>query len=186
MEYSTRSAKDRQEEELQRGNAARDEEIIQLKRVVRELQEERVNAIEARPRHAEELSAAMAAELDVARDFLSTRDRLSGADVLAIVRDLNENIFQVAVELADEWGELERVTGGMDALTFRPRSPAFTQLVCNLDCAALTNLLQSSLCSQVVAITSSWGCSKELNILESVYQQLSASGELLVVDYGQA
>ena len=137
-------------------------------------------AITERLKQSEELSAARSAELSGTHAFLSTTDRLSEVEVLEVVRDLNENIFQVAVRLTDEWGKLEssRPTGRTDANpTFRNRPPVLTQLARNRDHTGLIFLLQSRLCSQVVAMTSGWSYHEELTVLESVYERLSASGE---------
>ena len=144
---------------------------------------EQNRAITERLKQSEELSAARSAELSGTHAFLSTTDRLSEVEVLEVVRDLNENIFQVAVRLTDEWGKLEssRPTGRTDAnLTFRHRPPVLTQLARNRDHTGLTFLLQSRLCSQVVAMTSGWSYYNDLTILESVYERLSASGECCI------
>lgn len=128
----------------------------------------------------EELLAARTNELSGTHAFLSTADRLSEVEVLAIVRDLNENIYQVAVQLTEEWEKFDPppATGREGvAPTSRPRVPALLQLVRNRDPASLTFLLQSWLCSQVVGMTSSWSHDGELALLESIYQRLSASGE---------
>ena len=50
---------------------------------------------------------ARTAGLSGAQTFLSTADRLSEVEALGIIRDLNENIFQLAVGLTDVWGKLE-------------------------------------------------------------------------------
>jgi len=137
-------------------------------------------AVEERLKQTEELLATRSAELSVAQAFLSTTDRLSEAEVLSIVRDMNENIYQIAVNLTEEWEKLEssQVIGPMDIDPASQSSvPALVQLVRNRDSTSLIFLLQSCLCSQVVNMTSGWGHHRELAILESVYQRLSASGE---------
>ena len=53
------------------------------------------------------LTEVRTAELSKAPALLSTEDHLSEVDVLSIVRDLNENIFQVAITLTGAWGKLE-------------------------------------------------------------------------------
>ena len=139
---------------------------------------------EERLKRAEKLLATRSAELSGAHAFLSATDRLSDVEVLGIVRDLNENIYQVAVNLTDEWEKLgsSQTTGRMDIDTpSRPRSPTLVQRVLSRNPAGLTFLLQSSLCSQVVKMTSSWGHHQELAILKSVYKRLSASGEYHIV-----
>jgi hypothetical protein len=105
--------------------------------------------------------------------------------VLGIVHDLNENIYQVAVNLTDEWEKLKpsQVTSRMDIDTVsRTRNSAFVQKVISRNPMGLTFLLQSCLCSQVAKVTSSWGHHQELAILESIYQRLSASGEHNIVN----
>ena len=104
-------------------------------------------AITERLKQSEELSAARSAELSGTHAILSTTDRLSEVEVLEVVRDLNENIFQVAVRLTDEWGKLESSwpTGRMDANpTFRRRPPVLTQLARNRDHTGLISLLGPS------------------------------------------
>ena len=144
-----------------------------------------IRATEERLKLTERLLETKAAELTGARAFLSTADRLSEVEVLDIVRDLNENIYQVAVNLTDEWEKMEssEITSRMDVdPTSRPRVPSPVQRVLNRDPTRLTFQLQSCLCSQVAKMTSSWGHHQELAILESVHQSLSASGEYHVVD----
>ena len=137
-------------------------------------------AMEERLERTEALLATRSVELAGAQAFLSTTDRLSEEEVLGIVRDLNENIYQIAVDLTEEWEKLEpsTTTTPMDVdSTSRPCAPAPIQLACNRDPVRLTFLLQSRLCSQVASITSSWGHQEELAVLDSVYESLSASGE---------
>ena len=128
----------------------------------------------------EELLAARSAELAGAHTFLSTKDRLSEAEVLSIVNDINENIFQVAVNLTEEWGKLKssQATGRMDFnLASRPHVPVLVQLALDREPTGLTPLLQSCLCYHATVMIPSWGYYQELDVLESVYQRLSASGE---------
>jgi len=137
---------------------------------------EHILVLKERLKQTEELSAARSAELSGTHAFLSTTDRLSEEEVLGVVRDLNENIFQVAALLTDQWGMLEssQATGCMDAdPTSRHHPSVLTQLVRDRDPESLTIMLQSRLCSQVASV-SSWGGHQEL---KSVYQRLSASGE---------
>jgi hypothetical protein len=88
-------------------------------------------------------------------DILIHDRSLSEAQVLSIVRHPNENLFQVAVNLVEEWERLESspVTGQMDAGF---RVPVLVRLTCNHDLTGLTFLLQSRLCSWVAGITSTW------------------------------
>jgi hypothetical protein len=145
----------------------------------------RVREMEERLKETEDLLATRSAELSGAQTFLSTTDRLSEVEVLSIVRDLNENIFQVAVNITEEWEKLDpaETTGRMDAdLNSGPRVPVLVRLARNCDPTGLTFLLQSRLCSRAVGMTSSWVHHKDLAILVSVYRRLSASGEHHSVD----
>ena len=180
----------REEEKLtkdceRKGNriATLEHEIGQMRHSYQEDAQRRtqqMRAVEERLKLTEELLATRSAELSGAHAFLSTTDRLSEVEVLSIVRDLNENIYQVAVHLTEEWEKLEssQATNQMDVdPTSQPRVPILVQLVRNRDPTGLTFLLQSYLCSQAAEMTSSWGRQQELAILESIYQRLSASGE---------
>jgi hypothetical protein len=141
---------------------------------------QRIQALEGRLKETEDLLATRSAELSGAQTFLSTTDRLSEVEVLSIVRDLNENIFQVAVNLTEEWEKLDppQATDQMDAdPTSGPRLPVLVRLTRNRDPTSLTFLLQSCLCYRVVRMTSSWDGYQELDALVSVYKRLSASGE---------
>ena len=135
------------------------------------------DAMEERFKEREELLEMRSVELTAAQEFLSTTDRLSEAEVLNIVGDLNENIYQVAVNLSEKWEKLEppQTTGttGIDPAS-RPPASILVQRVRNRDPRGLTFLLQSYLCSQTAEMTSGWGHHREL---ESVYQQLSVSSE---------
>ena len=136
-------------------------------------------AKEERLKQTQDLLETKSAELTGAQAFLSTSDGKSEEEVLGIVHDLNETIYQVAVDLTEEWEKFEssHTTSpmGVDP-TSRPCVSALVQLVRNRDPVGLTFLLQSSLCSKVVSMTSSWGY-QESAVLESIYQRLSASGE---------
>ena len=145
-----------------------------------QLQTQRLQATEERLKQTEELLATRTTELAGAQPFLSTTDRLSEAEVLSIVRDLNENIYQVAVNLTEEWEKFQ--SSQTTSLTnVDPGSladvPALTQLVRNRDPLCLTFLFQSSLCFNAAKITSRWAHHPDLTILRSVYQCLSGSGE---------
>ena len=147
-----------------------------------------IQAVEERLKETEGLLAARSEELSGTQTFLSTTDRLSEVEVLSIVRDLNENIYQVAVKLTEEWEKLEssKATGRMDVdPASKPDGPIIVQLVRNRDPMGLTLLLQSCLCYLVVGMTSSWGPHQELAELGSIYQRLSASGEHRFVNAGQ-
>jgi len=135
-------------------------------------------AMEERLKRTEELLATRPAELTGTQAFLPTTDHLLEAEVFGIVRDLNETIYQVAVDLTEEWEKLEslRATTMDFDPSPQPCAPVLVQLTRNRDSIGLTLLLQSCLCSQVVSMTSSWG-HQGLALLESIYQRLSISGE---------
>jgi len=131
-------------------------------------------------KQTEELLATRSAELTGAQAFLSTMDRLSEEDMFGIIRDLNKNVYQIAVDLTEEWEKLgsPHTTNPMDVdPASQPCAPALVQLTRNRDPMGLTFLLQSCLCSQVASMTSSWGHHQELAVLESIHQRLSASGK---------
>ena len=167
--------------------ARKDREIAWMRQSYKEdaqRQTQRIRVTEERLKQTEELLATRSAELSEAQAFLSTTDRLSEVEVLGIVRSLNENIYQVAVNLTEEWEKLESqpVTSRMDIdVTSRSRGPVLLQLARNRDPMGLTFLLQSCLCSMAVDMTSSW----ELDKLNSVYQGISGSGEHNAADPGQ-
>ena len=187
----------RGERDFLRGRCKRrDDRIAELKRDISKM---RVSSREAAEAHArqvqemrerskqkEELLEARSAELSGAQAFLSTADRLSEMEVVDIVRDLNEHIYQVAVSLTEGWEKLEpprRATGRMKPnLTSQTRVPVLVQLARKRDFTALTFLLQSCLCSLVVSMTSRWGHYRELEALRHVYQNVSASGEHHIID----
>ena len=136
--------------------------------------------MEERLKLTEELLAARSAELTGTQVFLSTTDRLSEAEMFGFVRDLNENIYQIAVDLTEEWEKLEspHAANPVDVDPASQRcAPVLVQLTRNRDPMGLTFLLQSCLCSQVVSMTSSWGYHRKLAVLKSIHQHLSASGE---------
>ncbi|KAF9648387.1 hypothetical protein BDM02DRAFT_3115417 [Thelephora ganbajun] len=161
------------------------ERIHDLYQKIVEEQIQRTRAVEQRLKQTEELLATRSAELSEARTFLSTTDRLSEVEVLGIVRDLNEIIFQIAVTLTEEWEKLEssQVAGRMDVDPIsRPHTPTLVQLARNRDLTGLTFLLQSTLCSQAAKMTSGWVHHPEFGILKSVYKNMSTSGERHIVD----
>ena len=150
-----------------------------------EEQGRQIRLLEKRLEQTEELLNARTEELSGTETFLSTRDHLSEEEVLEIVRDLNQNIYQVAVRLTEEWEKLDPppTTSQREVdPTSQNRVPALIQLVRNRNSTGLLFQLQSCLCSQVVSMTSSWGRHQELAVLESVYERLSASGKHRIVD----
>lgn len=126
-------------------------------------------------------------ELSRSQPFLLTTDSLSEAEVLDIVHNLNENIFQVAANLAEEWEKLQsRFCLSEICFDFILHSygHALAHRALHRDAAAITFLIQTCLCHLVGNITSSWRChqqgeSKESEMLASVYERLSASGKFI-------
>jgi len=190
-------------EKSEAGSEAEDERIEELEREIGKMRdsaesqakciretEGELKRTEEELKRTEEILAAGSAELSGKQTFLSTKDRLSEAEVLDIVRDLNQNIYQVAVKLTEEWEKLEqsRATSQKDANS-NPRYsrpvPALVRLVRNKDSGSLTFLIQSRLCYQASYITSSWKRQQGLDTLQSVYERLSASGEGCIVDVKQ-
>ena len=186
------------EEERLVGRCRRkDGHITKLERDIRHIhrsyQEEvqrrthQIQALEERLKKSEELSARRSAELSETRTFLSTTDGLSEAEVLSIVRDLNEHIYQVAVGLTEELENLEPLPAtsrmDVDPISRRAHTSAVARPASNQDLTGWTFRLQSYLCSQAVKMTSSWGRRREFAILEPVYQRLSTSGERHVVSH---
>jgi hypothetical protein len=183
----------REEEMLREKCKRRDEWIVGLEQEMWKVRDSyqgvveehlrRIRGLEEQLKETEEQLATRPTlpEPSGTQTFPSMTDRLSGVEVLSIVRDLNENIFQVAVNLTEEWERLDpaQVTDRADAGS---RVPVLVRLTRDRDPTGLTFLLQSCLCSRAVDITSSWGRYKELAVLVSVYQRLSTSGEHHVVD----
>lgn len=149
-----------------------------------EKRDQRIRAMAEQLARTEELLATRSAELAVAQSFLSTTDRLSEAEVLDIVRDLNENIFQVAANLTEEWEKLgssraSRFTIEQHDIDSFSQSygPVLIRQALDRDPAAVTLLVQTCLCCLAMDITSSWRHDQELAELGPVYQRLSASGK---------
>jgi N-acyl-L-homoserine lactone synthetase len=145
----------------------------------------KARTVQKRLKQTEELLETRTAELSGAQAFLSTADRLSEMEVLSIVRDLNENIYQVAVSLTEEWEKLEppQATARMNPdPTPQPRVHVLVQLARNRDLTGLTYLLQLHLCYQAMNMTSSWARNPDLGTLKQVYQSLSASGEHHIIN----
>ena len=164
-----------------------EQENAKLRGSLREMetQARQAQSMQERLKQTQDLLEARTTELSGAQAFLSTADRLSEMEVLHIVRDLNENIFQIAVILVEEWKKLEpsQTLGRIQVdLTPQPRVPVLIQLARKRDLAGLTYLLQSFLCHQAVDMTSSWAHSRELGALEYVYQRLSASSEHHIIN----
>ena len=173
----------------------RDERIGYLKQEIAEMRGSHQEAMEAQIRQTravqeqlkqtQELLETRSAELSGAHAFLSTTDRLSEMEVLSIVRDLNENIYQAAVGLTEEWEKLDppQVISRMDVdATSLSCASVLAQLTRSRDPVGLTFLLQTWLSVLAVDMTSSWGRHQESAVLGSVYKRLSASGEHHIFD----
>ena len=173
----------------------REDRIVELKRKITEMyvsyreaeetQTRKTRAMQTQLKQTEELLEARSAELSAAQVFLSTADRLSEMEVLSIVRDLNENIYQVAVGLTEEWEKLDpsQATTRMDVdPTSRPDVPALVRLARGRDPTGLTFLLQTWLCFLAVDMTSSWGRHQESATLGSIYKRLAVLGERHISD----
>lgn len=123
-----------------------------------------IQAMEDQLTRAGELLAAMSVDFTGPQSFLSTTNRLSETEVLGIVHDLNENTFQVAATLGEEWEELgssSSSSGFMineeDVDTFsRSYGSALVSRALKRDPVAVTLLVQSCLCGLVAHISSSW------------------------------
>ena len=135
--------------------------------------------MQERLKRTEELLATRSAELSGAQAFLCTADRLSEMEVLGIVRELNENIYQVAAGLTEGWMKMEssKPPDKAELNLTSQRLPVLIQLARNRDLTGLTFLLQLHLCFYATQITSSWVHSKDFVLIKNIYQRLSASGE---------
>ena len=110
-------------------------------------------------KRTEELLATRSAELSGAQAFLSTTDHLSEMEVLDVVYELNESIYQVAAGLTDEWMKMEpsKPPDRMELdLTSQQRPPVLAQLARNRDLTGLTFLIQLHLCYYATEVSSSW------------------------------
>ena len=148
--------------------------------------DQRIKTLEEELTRTKELLAArtVTTEHSEVQPLLPTTDRPSDAEVLGIIRDLNENIFQLAANLTEEWEKLtssqsNRFTPTKENLDSFSQSygPALIHQVLNRKPTAVTFLIQSCLCELATQTTSSWRHNEELRVLKSVYQRLSPSGE---------
>ena len=120
------------------------------------------------------------AELSGEQAFLPVSDRLSEMEVLGIVRELNENIYQVAAGLTEGWMKMESSKPPDKVkldLTSQGAPPVLVQLARNRDLTGLTFLIQLHLCYYATNMTSSWAHNKDFVLIKDLYQRLSASGE---------
>ncbi|KAF9783739.1 hypothetical protein BJ322DRAFT_1021543 [Thelephora terrestris] len=161
------------------------EEAPRIHRKTLQKRDQHIRAMEDKLAQTKQLLSARTNELSRAQSFLSTTDRLSEAEVLSIVRDLNENVFQVAASLTEEWEKLASSQPKRFAVSQKTvdsfsqyYGPALLRRVLDRYPVAVTFLVQSCLCSLVAQFTLSWrrrSHKKELAILGSIYQNLSAS-----------
>ena len=178
------------EEKLKGKLESREDKISKLDHNLEEMRSSWQEAEHVRARQAqgmqeqlkriEELLTTKPAELFEERAFLSTADRLSEMEVLSIVRELNENIYQVAACLTEGWMEMESSKPPDKAeldLTSQQRLPTLVQLARNRDLTGLTFLIQLHLCYYATKMTSSWAHDKDFVLIKDIYQRLSASGE---------
>lgn len=159
------------------------EEFSRTHKETLEKQDQRIRAMEDQLRRTEELSTK-STKYTEAKPFLSPSNRIAEAEVLGIVHDLNENVFQLAANLTDELEQFSSSRAGGFTVTEEDinnlsQSYGFTLVQQALDGnpAAVTFLIQSSLCELATQITSSWRRNQELKILRSVCQLLSPSGK---------
>lgn len=160
--------------------------VLRAHKEISEKRNKRVQAMEDELTRAKELLAARSTELSAAQSFLSTRDGLSDAEVLDIVRVLNKNVSQVAANLTKEWKKLGSPPSGRFVVSkknidevSRFCGPVLVHQSVEGDPAAVNLLVRSCICRIVTQITSSWRHDRghtELGILGFVYEGLSASG----------
>ena len=157
-------------------------DITKIYKETTESQAQRIQVLEDELAQTKELLAARTTELSGAQSFLSTTDRISEAEVLGIVRDLNENIFQVAANLTEEWekyrpgrsSRFEIFNKDVEALS-QAFGPALVHHVLDRSPTAVNFLVQSRLCDYAALVSSSWRYKSKTLI--SVYDRLSASGK---------
>jgi hypothetical protein len=150
-----------------------------------EKQNQRIREMEDQLRQTNKLSTANSTKNPRAKSLSSPPNHISDTELLEIVRDLNENVFQVAATLAEEWEKLSSesrtdrfiIAGGNVGTFSRSYVPTLVQQVLDRNPVAVTLLVQSCLCELVAQITSSWQHNQELKILRSVFRYLSASGK---------
>lgn len=152
-----------------------------------EKRDEHIRVMEDELERTNELLSERTKELSGAQSFLSTTDRLSEAEVLGIVRDLNQNIFQAAANLSEEWEKLASTQSArviMSDKTLEDFSQFYGPIpiyrASQWDPVAVTFLVQVCLCHLSAQITTSWRCKRDgdqLGILSSIYKHLSAFGK---------
>ena len=163
-----------------------EDDIKDISRICKETvesQAQRTRALEDELARTKELLAARTTGLAGTQFLLSTTDRPSEGEVLGIVRNLNENIFQVAANLTEEWekyrpgrsNKFEISRKDVDALS-QAFGPALVHHVLKRDPTATSFLVQSCLCDHAALISSRWRYKKEFKTLISGHDRLAASG----------
>ena len=173
------------------GLEARIEDISRTHRDTLKKRDQHMRALEDELARTKELLAARSTELSGAQPFLSTTDCISEAEVLGIVRDLNENIFQVAAKLSEAWEKYEP-SKSSDSKSIKERIDSFAQAygpalihhALDRDPTAVNFLVQSCLCLLATQLTSSWRGEHDED-LGFVYQHISASGGYTVIAFDQ-
>ena len=158
-------------------------DITKIYKETTESQAQRIRALEDELAQTKEHPPAGTAELSGTQSFLSTTDRPSEAEVLGIVRGLNENIFQVAAHLSEEWENFRpsRSSGfeiskkDVDTLS-QTFGPVFVHHVLDRNPAAVNFLVQTCLCEYAALVSSSWRYKKS-KTSTPVYDRLFASGK---------
>lgn len=153
--------------------------------------DQRIQAVEDELARTKQLLAARSIEVSVARSISSPSNIVSEGEVLGTVRALNENVFQVAADLSEEWQEFSSARADRFPITkedfdtfSRSYGTILVHQVLQRNPAAVTFLVQSCLCEFAAQYTSSWRHNQELKMLRSICQLLSPSGkhELHVVN----
>ena len=190
IEEVLREALEKQDQQIQAMSDEQTRAEDELARVKSELARTKAELAKTKVELAEanDISTAKSTELAKAQSLLSMTDRISEAEVLEIVRDLNENIIQLAANLTDEWRRLRSPQPNSRTIFTKQELDAFMQLhgrplvrrVRNRDPPAVAFLVQSCLCYAVTQITLGWR--RDLSDerpwrLGSVYKRLSTDGK---------
>lgn len=160
------------------------EELTTTHKVALEQQNRRIEAVEDQLRRTKESPATKPTEHTRSKSLLSSPNRVSEAEVLGVVHDLNEHVFQVAAGLTEEWEEFsssrtDRFTvtkEDVDVLSWS-YGPSLVNYLLDRNPAAVTFVVQSCLCELATQITSTWRHNQELKALRSAHKLLSPSGE---------
>jgi hypothetical protein len=183
------------EERYAMGNRTAKERIAELEKKIEEIsrthegtlerQNKRIQAMEDQLRRTKELLTGNSTDDTRAESISSLPNQISDTELLAIVRDLNVNVFQVAATLAEQWEELSSeprvdmstIAEQRSDIFGRSYVPTLVWKALKRNPVAVNLLVQSRLCELVAQIASSWRYNRELMILRSVFRHLSASGK---------